>query len=85
MVTERTAEHTMLHKHIRGLREFKMFLESLNKRWKQLEDAVNKYNDETVRLEGLQLSRIRNIYAFKSSTSNIYAYHWQDALPSLEI
>ena len=53
VVTERTAKQTMLHKHIRGLRESKMFLESLNKRWKQLEDGVKKYNEEIIRLERL--------------------------------
>ena len=53
MVTERTAEQTMLHKHIRGLRESKMFLESLNRQWKQLEDGVKKYNDEILRLQRL--------------------------------
>jgi hypothetical protein len=53
VVTERTAEQSMLYKHLRGLRESKMFLESLNKRWKQLDDTVKKYNDEATRLEGL--------------------------------
>lgn len=53
VVTERTAEQTMLHKHIRGLRDSKVFLESLNRRWKQLEDGVKKYNDEIIRLQRL--------------------------------
>ena len=32
---------------------FKVFLENLNKRWKQPEDGVNKHNGEGIRLEGL--------------------------------
>jgi len=53
VVTERTAKQSMLHKHIRGLPESKMFLESLSKRWKQLHNTVKKYNDEATRLKGL--------------------------------
>jgi len=58
VVTECTAKQSMLHKHVRGLRESKMFLESLNKWWKQLDDIVNKYNDEATRLEGLGIRDI---------------------------
>ena len=66
VVTERTAEQSMLHKHVRGLRESKMFLESLNKRWKQLDDTVKKYNDEATRLEGLGVRDIPRKLSSKS-------------------
>jgi len=35
-----------------------MILERLNKRWKQLDDTVRKYNDEATRLEGLGVRAI---------------------------
>jgi hypothetical protein len=53
VVTERTAEQSMVHEHVSGLRESKMLLQSLNQWWKQFHDTVKKYNDEATRLEGL--------------------------------
>jgi hypothetical protein len=43
-----------------------MFLESLNKRWKQLDDIVNKYNDKATRLEGLAVRDIPRKLSSKS-------------------
>jgi hypothetical protein len=44
-----------------------MFLESLNKRWKQLDDTVKMYSDEATRLEGLG---VRDIPQKLSSNSS---------------
>jgi hypothetical protein len=44
VVTVCMAEQSMLHKHVRGLQESNMVLESVNKRWKQLDNIVKKYN-----------------------------------------
>jgi len=43
-----------------------MFLESLNKRWKQSDDTVKKYNDEARRLEGLGVRDIPRKLCSKS-------------------
>jgi len=43
-----------------------MFLESLNKRSKQLDDIIKKYNDEATRLEGLGVRDIPRKLSSKS-------------------
>ena len=43
-----------------------MFLETLNRRWKQLEDGVKKYNDEILRLQRLGEEKVLRLLSTQS-------------------
>jgi len=66
VVTEHTAQQSMLHKHVRGRRESKMFLESLNKCWKQLDNMIKKYDEEATTWEWLVVQDIPRKLSSKS-------------------